>query len=57
MYNKSFIVSKPEKQNKQTNDATKQIKINKPNIGWSVGNVYLCVRVTVYNFCFCTMYY
>lgn len=53
MYNKSFIVSKPEKQNKETNTATKQIKINKPNIGWSVGNVYLCLKV--YTFCFCTI--
>lgn len=53
MYNKSFIVSKPEKQNKETNNATKQIKINKPNIGWSVGNVYLCLKV--YTFCFCTI--
>lgn len=39
--------------NKETNTATKQIKINKPNIGWSVGNVYLCLKV--YTFCFCTI--
>lgn len=57
MFNKSFIVSKPEKQNKDTNNATKQIKINKLKIGWSVGYLYLCLKVTctVYKFYFCTM--
>lgn len=39
------------------NKTKKQIpqlnKLNKPNIGWSVGNVYLCLKV--YTFCFCTI--